>query len=194
MSSLLLHIQRYTLVTNALQFNLGIRLRHRHLSLDLLRALVHRPSALVISRLVDDNGNVTDQTLLQDTAEEANVEHGLVAADLGVLEDVERVDPVSGPASAGQVLDGVGDVWPKLDGVLSVDADGLRVKRAHLVDSDINVIWHEELTSVSHLTRDKGAVGQHVPLGVDSSVDVCKHERISRLCLDCTLWVAVAHG
>lgn len=55
------------------------------------------------------------------------------------------------------------------------------VKRAHLVDSDVDVIWHEKLPGVSHLTRDEGAVGQHVPLGVDSSVDVCKHKGLAVL-------------
>lgn len=115
-----LHIQRYTQLTFPLQFNLGLCFRRRDLGLNLLRTLVYRPSGLVISRLVDDDGDVTDQPLLQDTAEELNVKHGLVATDLRVLENVERVDPVSGPASAGQVLDGVGNVWPELKAIRSV--------------------------------------------------------------------------
>lgn len=55
----------------------------------------------MVGRLVHNNSDVTDQTLLQHTTQELDIEHGLVAADLGVLEDVERVGPVSGPASVG---------------------------------------------------------------------------------------------
>jgi hypothetical protein len=82
--------------------------------LHLLSALVDRPGSGVIRRLVNDDGDVSDQTLLEHASEELDVEHGLVAADLGILEDVERIGPVSGSASVREVLDRVGDVWPEL--------------------------------------------------------------------------------
>lgn len=48
------------------------------------------------------------------------------------------------------------------------------MKVSYLVNSDVDVIGNEELTGVRHLARDEGAVGKHVPLRVDSGVDVCR--------------------
>lgn len=106
----------------------------------------------MVRRLVNDNSDVTDQSLFKYTTQELNIKHALVTPDLRVFKDVERIRPVSG--SSSDVLDGVGNVRPEF------------------VNSNVEVIGDEKLSSVCHLTGEEGSVGQNLVLGVDLGVDV----------------------
>lgn len=117
-----------------------------------LLALIHAPCHGMIRRLVDDDGNVSNQSLFEHTSQELNVKHALIATDLRVFKDVERVGPVA--CASTNVGDRVGHVRPQF------------------VDANIEIIGNEELTRVCHLSRDERAVGKRLPLRVNFGVNV----------------------
>lgn len=106
----------------------------------------------VISVHVHADGNVTDETLLDDATELVNIESRSVPILVRVLVDLETVGPVAGTSPL--VLDRV-----------------LRV-RVNLVNDGVELIGNEELPSVNNATGSERAVLEWGPLGVNFGVNV----------------------
>jgi hypothetical protein len=89
----------------------------------------HLPRRLrVVLRLgVDTNGDVTDETLLEDAADLEDLELGVVTVLVSVVVQAERVDPVA--SAAPLVGDRVGVVGPDLSRQKVSTAERFRGRR-----------------------------------------------------------------
>ena len=98
------------------------------------------------------DGDVSDESLLNDTAELLDLKRGLVPVAVRLGEDLERVGPVAGASPL--VLDRVRGV------------------RVDLVNDLVDRVLDEELPGVDLVTRGERAVRVRRPLGMHFHVHV----------------------